>query len=271
MTNNSSEKVSNDYISLNACGRQHLFTKRRGSYRPYGRKDYHILYIAEGKCTVTENGEKTEAPKGSVIVYLPNQPQEYSFNPDDGSVSYYIHFTGSGCEQLMRDTALNQKNIFYIGKSHTLEELINTLINEYKQKLKFSNHRINGILLEIISLIGRKNAYMMSGGNDTNKRFEIVCEYIHNNFSANLTMKELATMCNLSESRFSHLFTEIFGKSPKQYIMNVRMENAKELLLDSDMSILEIGSAVGFDDQNYFSRIFKKHCGMSPNEFRNGY
>ena len=52
--------------------------------------------------------------------------------------------------------------------------------------------------------------------------------------------------------------------------MNVRMENAKELLLDSDMSILEIGAAVGIDDQNYFSRIFKKHCGVSPIEFRNG-
>lgn len=271
MINNTSEKVSNDYISVNACGRQHLFTKRRGSYRPYGRKDYHILYIAEGRCSVTSKGETIEAPKGSVIVYLPGQPQEYSFNPDDGSISYYIHFTGSGCEQLMHDTALNKNNIFYIGKSHTLEELFDTLISEYKQKLKFGTQRMNGILIEIISVIGRKNAYMMSGGSDTNKRFEMVCEYIHNNFAKSLTLKELATMCSLSESRFSHLFTEIFGKSPKQYIMNVRMENAKELLLDSDMSVLEVASAVGIDDQNYFSRIFKKHCGISPTEFRNEY
>ena len=271
MINNTSERVSTEYISVNACGRQHLFTKRRGSYRPYGRKDYHILYIAEGRCFVTLKGEKTEAPKGSVIVYLPSQPQEYSFFPEDGSVSYYIHFTGSGCEQLMHDTALDEKNVFYIGKSHTLEELFNTLISEYKQKLKFGTHRMNGILLEIISVIGRKNAYMLSGVSDTNKLIGAVCEYIHNNFSEKLTLKELATKCNLSESRFSHLFTEIFGKSPKKYIMNVRMENAKELLLDSDMSVLEISSAVGIDDQNYFSRIFKKHCGMSPSEFRKEY
>ncbi len=271
MINITSERVSNDYISVNACGRQHLFTKRRGSYRPYGRKDYHILYIAEGRCFVTLNGETTEAPKGSVIVYLPGQPQEYSFCAEDGSISYYIHFTGTECHQLMHDTALDKNNIFYIGKSHTLEGLFDTLISEYKQKLKFSPQRMNGILLEIISVIGRKNAYMLSGGSDTNKRFDIVCEYIHNNFSEKLTLKELATKCNLSESRFSHLFTELFGISPKQYIMNVRMENAKELLLDSDMSILEIGSAVGLDDQNYFSRIFKKHCGLSPTEFRNEY
>jgi len=271
MTNYTSEKVSDEYISINACGRQHLFAKRRGSYRPYGRKDYLLLYIAEGRCFVTINGETTEAPKGSVIVYLPGQPQEYSFFPEDCPISYYIHFTGSECEHLMRDTGLYEKNIYYIGKSHTLEVLFDTLIGEYKQKLKFGTHRMNGILLEIISVIGRKNAYMLSGSSDTNKRFENVCEYIHNNFSKNLTLEELATKCNLSESRFSHLFTELFGKSPKQYIMNVRMENAKELLLDSDMSILEIGSAVGFDDQNYFSRIFKKHCGMSPNEFRNEY
>ena len=108
MINNSSEKVSNDYISVNACGRQYLFTKRRGSYRPYGRKDYHILYIAEGRCLVTLNGETTEAPKGSVIVYLPGQPQEYSFYPEDSSISYYIHFTGVGCEQLLHDTVLSR-------------------------------------------------------------------------------------------------------------------------------------------------------------------
>ena len=271
MINNTTERVSNDYISVNACGRQHLFTKRRGSYRPHGRKDYHILYIAEGRCFVTLNGETTEAPKGSVIVYLPDQPQEYSFDPDDGSVSYYIHFTGSECERLMQDTSLDKKNIFYIGKSHTLEGLFDMLIGEYKQKLRFCTQRMNGILLEIISVIGRKNTYMISGGSDMNKRFEAVCEHIHNNISEKLTLKELSTKCSLSESRFSHLFTELFGKSPKQYIMNVRMENAKELLLDSDMSVLEVGTAVGIDDQNYFSRIFKKHCGMSPSEFRNEY
>ena len=53
-------------------------------------------------------------------------------------------------------------------------------------------------------------------------------------------------------------------------LRKLKMENAKELLLDSDMSILEIGAAVGIDDQNYFSRIFKKYCGVSPIEFRNG-
>ena len=57
--------------------------------------------------------------------------------------------------------------------------------------------------------------------------------------------------------------------SPKQYLLNKRLTRAKELLKETNASVFEIANSVGYDDQLYFSRIFKKHIGISPTEYKN--
>ena len=271
MVYKSTEFVSNEYLSVNNCGVNRLFDRDAGSTRPNGRLDYHILYIAEGRCFVTLDGEVEETPAGSIVVFLPRQPQEYRFYKRDKSVSYYLHFSGTACADVLKEMAITDRNIYYIGKSPTLEKLLNNLIDEYRQQLKFSKYRMAGLLLDILSLIGRKNSNMKYGNPDINQKFAEVCSYMAQNFANDMTVEDYARMCNLSESRFSHRFSEIIGTSPKQYIINLRIEAAKELLINSDQSVLQIGEAVGFSTQNYFSRIFKKQTGLSPTEYRNIY
>ena len=267
----STEAVSTEYLSVNSCGISRIQSRDAGSFRPNGRVDYHILYIAEGCCYVTVNGETKTAPAGSVVVFLPKQPQDYRFYKADKSVSYYLHFSGTACEDIFRDMGLDGSNIYRIGKSITLEKLLNTLIDEYRQQIKFSKYRMSGLLLDILSLIGRKNSNMLYGNPDINQKFAEICSLMAKNYSKDMTVKDYADMCNLSESRFSHRFSEIIGTSPKQYIINLRIDAAKELLINSDMSVLQIGETVGFLTQNYFSRIFKKQTGFSPLYYRNLY
>ena len=91
---------------------------------------------------------------------------------------------------------------------------------------------------------------------------------MHSNLSENLSVNDYAKMFNLSESRFSHQFTEIIGISPKHYLLILRIETAKELLINSELSILQISESVGIFDQNYFSKIFRKYTNHSPTEYR---
>ena len=267
----STEAVSNDYLAINSCGVCHLKDRDAGSFRPNGRCDYHILYIAEGCCYVTLEDKTIEAPAGSVVIYLPWQRQDYRFYKVDKSVSYYIHFSGTACANIFKDMGLTDRNVYQIGKSVTLEKLLNTLIDEQRQQLKFSKYRIEGLLLDILSLIGRKNSNLLYGNPDINQKFAEICNLMAKNYSKDMTIKDYADMCNLSESRFSHRFSEIIGTSPKQYIINLRIEAAKELLANSDLSVLQIGESVGFLTQNYFSRIFKKQTGYSPVQYRGLY
>lgn len=265
----SSEALSSNYITINNCACEKLHVVDTGSYRPNGRIDYHIVYIAEGCCYITLNENKKEKiPAGSVIVYLPHQKQEYEFLKKDKSISYYVHFTGTICEQLMDELELNNKNIYYIGKSVTLEKKFDSLIEEFQLKPKYSKYRLQGLLLEVITLIAKKNSNIMNGGQITDKKFNEICKEMRKNFSKNIPIMYYANKCNLSESRFSHLFTNIIGTSPKQYMIMCKIDVAKELLINSDMSVYQISEDVGFSDQNYFSRAFKKHTGLSPSEYR---
>ena len=91
---------------------------------------------------------------------------------------------------------------------------------------------------------------------------------MHSYTRYDVTVKELAASCHLSESRFSHLFKEIMGKSPMSYLLDLRLNKAKELLEDTELSVLAISEALGFSNQFYFSRQFKKHTTLSPTEYR---
>lgn len=268
MNNTSTESLSSDYLYINSCGCQKLYNVDKGSYRPNGRIDYHILYITEGCCYVTINDKILKAPAGSIVIFPPYQKQEYNFYKSDRSTSYYIHFTGTACAQLIKEVELSDKNIYYIGKSVALERLLNTLIEEFQQKLKYNKYRLQGLLLDIISLIGRKNSNMLYGNPDINEKFADICKYMHSNLSKNLSVSDYAKMFNFSESRFSHLFAEIIGISPKHYLLILRIETAKELLINSELSILQISESIGIFDQNYFSKIFRKYTNHSPTEYR---
>lgn len=262
----SSEKISTEYLDINSCGCQHFHWLDMGSLRPNGRVDYHILYIAKGCCYVTESNEEIAAPEGSVIIYLPHERQEYKFYSDKESTSYFIHFSGTGCEELIEKFDLASKRIFYVGKSSQLINLYQNLIDDFQLKQPYFEYSCRGYLLTILAVISRKSKHKAL--NHTKKSIEEVCRQMHTNFASNMPMQYYANICNLSESRFSHIFKEQTGESPMSYILNIKIESAKELLENTDLSILQISEMVGMQSQNYFSRIFKKYTSYSPLKYR---
>lgn len=82
------------------------------------------------------------------------------------------------------------------------------------------------------------------------------------------SLSSLATNLSLSPTYVSTLFKQLFGTTFQQYMLTVRLDRAKLLLLSSDMKMYEIAASVGFEDPNYFSAAFKKQFSMSPNQFK---
>ncbi len=91
---------------------------------------------------------------------------------------------------------------------------------------------------------------------------------LRRDFAQPLTLARVARRANLSPSRFSHLFRADAGVGPNQYLRNVRLDRAAELLRSSTLSIKEIMAAVGFNDPSHFSRDFRRRYGVSPQSFR---
>lgn len=87
-------------------------------------------------------------------------------------------------------------------------------------------------------------------------------------YDETMSLNALAEHMGLSTGYLSGLFKKEFGQSFKEYVLSKRLDQAKILMLSSNMKNYEIGEAIGITDANYFSAMFKKHIGMSPNAFR---
>ncbi len=95
-----------------------------------------------------------------------------------------------------------------------------------------------------------------------------VVEFIEKNYSKNHDIQFYANMCNMERKYFITVFKRCTGFSPQRFRTNIRIEEAKKLLLNTDMNNESIANAVGYSDPLYFSRVFKKYTGISPKFFR---
>lgn len=92
-------------------------------------------------------------------------------------------------------------------------------------------------------------------------------EYLKRHYKENVSVDQLAGMIGLSTSHFSKLFKEKIGYSPKDYLIRLRINRAKQFLEFSDCHLKDVAQKVGYPDEFYFSRIFKKIVGVSPSQF----
>lgn len=98
------------------------------------------------------------------------------------------------------------------------------------------------------------------------KKLEKARTMIQENFRQELSVEELAESIGMSVSYFRRLFHEAYGYSPMQYIMNLRIENARDLLLSGEVNVTEAARLSGFEDIYYFSTLFKRKTGSTPTE-----
>ncbi|HBJ11166.1 MAG TPA: hypothetical protein DDY61_05690, partial [Ruminococcaceae bacterium] len=125
----------------------------------------------------------------------------------------------------------------------------------------------------LISLLGMLSEYTKEGrfGSFGKYRRIINDEVMRFRFNPSREFKvaESAANCGMSITHFSRIFKGVTGEPPLKYITGLKIEKAKEMLIFTDESIGDIAAAVGYPEQNYFTRLFKRFTGMTPGKFRN--
>lgn len=104
--------------------------------------------------------------------------------------------------------------------------------------------------------------------NKNKKKIVQVMEYIQQNYDKDLNMAVVSNYISMNYSLFSYLFKEYTGSNFVNYLKGIRMEEAKKLLTETDMRIIEVSQQVGYDNEKHFMKIFKSACGVSPSEYR---
>ena len=91
---------------------------------------------------------------------------------------------------------------------------------------------------------------------------------INRSYTEKITLSDISKSLHVNPTYFSSLFTREMGKTFSEYLMELRISKAEELLKNTGLSILDAATASGFDDQSYFTKVFRKHTGLTPGKYR---
>ena len=103
---------------------------------------------------------------------------------------------------------------------------------------------------------------------DVSKECHTVKKYIQKHFKENITLDTLSDLVFLNKYYLAHAFKKYHKISPINYQLKLRIEEAKHLLKTTNLVISDVSNSLGFSSQSYFSQIFKKYTGMTPNQYR---
>lgn len=144
------------------------------------------------------------------------------------------------------------------------------ITNEQKTFMSIGENDDSNILkIDYQKNLGRLTSHMKNlQTKKANKLIGKVTKYVLENYAKDITLDDAAKEINMSYHYFSKFFKEETGQNFSDYLINIRIAKAKELLKDDSYSIKEICCLVGYKDPNYFSKIFKKCTGVTPTEFR---
>lgn len=250
-------------LIVGSCGTYHLFTHPRlPTYRPKGRLDFQILYIASGKAHFyfNDDGTDTVVNAGNIVVYRPKEPQKYEYFGIDQTEVYWVHFTGSDIKNMLRSYGITD-NMHVINTRTSLEytRIFKQMILELQRHQSNYPEMLALLLRQLLILIHRqlttenkiKNVYL-----DT--EMEKAIQYFNDNYNTEINIEAYAASRGMSVGWFIRCFKQYTGTTPMRYIVSLRITNAQVLLETTDYNVTEIGNIVGYDNPLYFSRIFKK-------------
>jgi AraC family transcriptional regulator of arabinose operon len=269
--NQCDDDIPNDSFELfvKSCGHYKLLQlPKLVTYRPQGRRDYQLIYVADGIVHFIQEQTRYQVGKGGIFIFEPNVIQNYYYNLDEKPDVYWIHFTGREVVQLLQKLGLVTGQPLQLQGKVELRELFERIIVELRferfQFVEMAQAYLKQLLITAARHYNMDNVEKQA----YHSLFDEVIEQFHHEYQTDINIAEYAQRYHISCSWFIREFKKYTGYSPKQYITNLRIRHAKELLNNHYLSISNVSMLVGYDNQLYFSRIFHKYTGMSPSEYR---
>ncbi len=227
------------------------------------RFDYYMFYVLEGSVILSNDNIKTILRKGQFVILSPFTRSSYH-SPENKHIDYLcLHFTGVDAENLLKNVKLKTNTVYTIGVREGLVAYWDRFFREFIKNDEFFTLSVSALLTSLLIIMSR---YTIKDNIDPLSMNSIA--FINAHLNADLKIDTLAKMEGLSESHYRVVFKKTTGQSPNNYITNKRMEVASKFLLDTNMPLLEIANAVGYDNLYYFERVFKKKFGIPPGKFR---
>lgn len=279
-----------------------FYSVTRNNIWQFAEKDHILIVITKGSCNISTMGESFTLNEND-IVYMPSN-QFYTRTPVNSEFCSmtYIHFTMCyDAEELslseLRKNIIEAKNIidyeilngensFSYPDTVYLQTKTSPTDDNVKKHIKQINlHSTNRPLLcNLQSSVALCNILLNMSNITINNAVENIrlrdvpiippklkkaISYITKNYSRQITLEEISEHCNISKPQIIRYFKHSLNTTPLAYINSYKISKAKELInTNSQLTLKEIAYELGFDNQHYFSRVFKSISGESPSEYK---
>ena len=262
----------------------HVFSSTMSGDMPTHTHDFiEIVYVCEGEATQIVNGQTFSVKRGDLLFL--NYGSTHFFSSEQGFRYINICFspeivgdaiiTSDNAFSLLSLTAFNEMRsdsdsgrISFFGEERReIENVLFAMLKEYKEK-ESAWETITQSYLNILITHMLRRTELGTRGEDTMDAWRELADFIDANLQAELTLSALASKCFYNPSYFSRAFKEKFHVSPVEYITKKRLELAKRLLRDTELSVDEIGRQSGFSDRSRFYYAFSKYEQTTPRDYR---
>lgn len=210
-------------LVITMCGTYKLYTRPKlPTWRPRGRLDFQLLYIAAGKAHFhfDNNDEATIVHAGHMVLYRPKEPQKYEYYAKDQTEVYWVHFTGNNVTNLLRSYGLTNKKVFHCGSGAEYQNLFCSMIKELQMCQDGYEEMLEIYLRQIFIRLQRH--FKSSLNSDNSHAFEEIdnaISYFCEHYNEPINIDDYAKENHFSTSWFIRNFKLYTGITPKQYIL----------------------------------------------------
>lgn len=236
------------------------------TFRPQGRHDYYLMLLLEGTLEIQCGDTFLHLSPGDAVIYPPEHAYGYQLMQPERMVYLWVHFTGNAVPELLQSRRLETSRVFHLNDSEDMQQDFEAIQRLLLTKPPFFLEE-SAIRLELLLTHAARAANTTQQPSPAD-RLQTSLRHLNLHYAEPLHLEALASMEYLSPSRYSALFRRATGLSPQQYLINLRLKNAQDLLTTTDISIAEVARSVGYDDALYFSRLFHRHTGQTPSTVR---
>jgi len=231
--------------------------------------EYQIVYITHGKGVFWSDKSGTSRIRpGSVFLLFPGIRHHYRPNNNTGWNEQWIGFSGNQSEQLMQDFFSPERPVINVGLNADLHNLFITACTLAKNESFGFRPIIAAKTMEIMARVHALSRGEMVHRPASERLIRETCTLLTDQFPTKFDFNIHALNNGMSYSSFRRLFKQFTGLAPNQYLLDLKIGKARNLLINTSLQIKQISDACGFENHFYFSRIFKRRTNLSPLSYR---
>jgi AraC-like DNA-binding protein len=238
--------------------------------RPNGYPHYQWLQVRSGEGELkTADGKFALAPDSGYFLF-PNEFHAYRQSGTKDLVVDWISFDGAGVETLFSSGPITKSGVYLTLRFPEIRQALRDIYENGVTGGLRQGYENSGLLYQaLLALLSSASEPGKESSETGYLRLRPVLDFMDRHITETITVESLSDIIKVSPAHLCRLFQQQLGKSPLAYLIELRLKRARNLLLTQPgLRVNEVALMVGYEDENYFSRLFRSRVGMSPRAFR---